>query len=143
MAVSLLVQGVYKRDMSSLQWGPGHSETFGCPSPSISGPWEASSEVSVREGNNGGGLLQVSKLTPCPQSFAPEAIHTPHSCWRCPGGSVHKAYAPLGNQWCWGRRFYCPPHNTLPCVGVVGQNWRPSNIVQSLEPFKWSVTWSL
>ena len=36
-----------------------------------------------------------------------------------------------------------PPPNTLPCVGVMGQNWRPSNIVQSLEPFKWSVTWSL
>ena len=114
--------------MSSLQWGPGHSETFGCPSPSISGPWEASSEVSVREGNNGGGLLQVSKLTPCPQSFAPEAIHTPHSCWRCPGGSVHKAYAPLGNQWCWGRGFYCPP--PTPCH--VLESWVRTGDLQTL-----------
>lgn len=117
--------------MSSLQWRPGRSETSGRPSPSIAGPWEASSDASVREGNNGGGLPQISKLTPGPRSFAPEAIHTPHSCWRCPGGTFHKAYAPLGNQWCWGRGFYCPPHPPpTPCR--VLEPWVRTGDLQTL-----------
>lgn len=110
--------------MSSLQWRPGRSETSGCPSPSIAGPWEASSEASVREANNGGGLLQVSKLTPGPRSFAPE----PSTLLTLAGGALGALSTRLMHPWVTsgvgaGDSIAPAPTNTLLCVGAVGQNW--------------------
>lgn len=64
--------GAYEdvRCVHSPQRGPGYSETaeaFGCPHyPPAQGPWKAVSEALVGGAHDDGGLLQASRLTPCP-----------------------------------------------------------------------------